>query len=136
MSLGNNLVIGHVGIFNKVKNYQFLLEVFREVACRNSRARLLLVGGGWLEKEIRMQVKQYGLEQKVIFTGYTGRVSEYLCAMDMFVLPSLYEGMPLSAIEAQTSGLPCVISDWVPPEVVLTEKSPLCRWTGGSTLRG
>lgn len=136
LSLGRNLVIGHVGVFNKAKNHQFLLEVFREVACRNSRARLLLVGGGRLEKEIRMQVKQYGLEQKVIFTEYTDRVSEYLCAMDMFVLPSLYEGMPLSAIEAQTSGLPCVVSDRVPPEVILTENISTLPLDGGGNPLG
>lgn len=131
LSLNGCLVIGHVGVFNTVKNHQFLLEVFREVACRNSRARLLLVGAGRLKNEMCMKVKQYGLEQKVIFTGHTDRVSEYLCAMDIFVLPSLYEGMPLSAIEAQASGLPCVVSDQVPPEVELTENVAFLPLGGG-----
>lgn len=134
LALEGNLVIGHVGVFNKVKNHRFLLEVFREVASRNSRARLLLVGSGRLEKEIRLQIKQYGLEQKVIFAGYTDRVSEYLCAMDIFVLPSLYEGMPLSAIEAQTSGLPCVVSGRVPPEIMLTENISILPLDGGVAL--
>lgn len=69
-----------------------------------------------MEKEIRQQTVQYGLEQKVIFTGYTDRVSEYLCAMDVFLLPSLYEGFGNVNLEAQASGLPCIVSDRVPAE--------------------
>ena len=128
------LVLGHVGVINRVKNHHFLLDVFREIAGRNSRARLLLVGSGILEKEIRQQVKQYGLEQKVIFTGHTDRVSEYLCAMDVFVLPSLYEGLSNATIEAQTSGLPCVVSDQVPPEVKVTENVSFLPLDGGAEL--
>ena len=134
LALDGNLVIGHVGAFNKQKNHRFLLEVFLEVVCRNSHARLLLVGSGRLEEEIHLLIKQYSLEQKVIFTGCTDKVSEYLCAMDVFVLPSLYEGMPLSAIEAQTSGLPCVVSDRVPPEVLLTENISILPLDGGVAL--
>lgn len=121
LALVENLVLGHVGVFNRQKNHRFLLEVFREVAGRNSSARLLLVGSGSKEKEIRRQTEQYGLEQKVIFTGYTDRVSEYLCAMDVFILPSLYEGFGIVNLEAQASGLPCVVSDTIPPEAKVAE---------------
>ena len=133
-ALEGNPVIGHVGVFNKQKNHHFLLEVFREVARRNSRARLLLVGGGRLEKEIRLQVEQYGLEQKVIFTGYTDRVSEYLCAMDVFLLPSLYEGFGIVSLEAQASGLPCIVSDTTPIEAKAAENFTFLPLNGGVTL--
>lgn len=134
LALEGNFVLGHVGVINKQKNHRFLLDVFREIAGRNSCARLLLVGDGILEKEIRQQVKQYGLEQKVIFTGRTDRVSEYLCAMDVFVLPSVYEGMPATVVEAQASGLPCVVSDQVTPEVKLTENVSFLPLAGGAEL--
>lgn len=132
LSLNGSLVIGHVGVLNKQKNHQFLLEVFREVASKDSRAKLLLVGNGQLEKRIRLQVKQYCLEQKVIFAGYTDHASEYLCAMDVFAFPSLYEGMARAPIEAQISGLPCVVSDRVPPEVKLTEDVYFLPLDGGA----
>lgn len=115
------LVFGHVGRFNKQKNHAFLIEVFRLVAEKNDRARLLLAGGGPMIDEIKALVRSCGLAGKVIFTGNTDRVSEYLCAMDVFVLPSLYDGFPLTILEAQASGLFCVASDEVAPETKITE---------------
>lgn len=116
-NLEGNFVIGHVGRFNVQKNHRFLVDIFREIVRKEPLARLLLVGEGELEDSIRAQVKSYKLCENVIFVGVTDRVEDYLCAMDVFVLPSLFEGLPIVGIEAQTSGLPCIISDKVTSEV-------------------
>lgn len=122
LGLDHMFVLGTVSVFNKQKNHRFLIEVFRMVAERKDNARLLLVGGGRLKEEILQQIVQFGLSQKVVFAGYTDRVGEYLSAMDVFMFPSLYEGLGNAVIEAQISGLPCVMSDGVPSEAKVTEK--------------
>ncbi len=120
LGLDHCFVIGHVGRFFPQKNHAFLVDIFRSIAEINPTARLLLVGGGDLEEIIREQVEQYHLTDKVIFAGVTDAVQDYLCAMDVFVLPSLYEGLGIVNIEAQANGLPCVMSDAVPKAVDLT----------------
>lgn len=121
LHLEGALVLGHVGVINPQKNHAFLIETFREVTLENDSARLLLIGNGILEAEIRQKVAACHLEDRVIFTGITDAVSEYLCAMDLFVFPSLYEGFGNVAIEAQASGLPCLVSTGVPPEVKIRD---------------
>ena len=118
----NQLVIGHVGRFNEVKNHRFLVEVFKEVL-KQKDAILLLVGRGDLEEEIRKSVETSGIKDRVIFAGLRNDVDSLLQAMDVFVFPSLYEGLPMSLVEAQASGLPCVISDQVSPECMITKKT-------------
>ena len=117
----NAWVIGHVGYFNIPKNHKFLIEVFNVIARQDDSARLLLVGEGALLPEIRGLVERFSLSDKVIFAGVSDTVERDLCAMDVFVLPSLYEGLPLVIIEAQASGLPCIISDSVTEECIITE---------------
>ncbi len=109
-------VIGHVGRFEEQKNHRFLIDIFSEVSKVCPEARLLLLGEGTLQEEIRQKVVQYGLEDKVIFAGVKERTERYYCAMDVFVLPSLYEGLGIVNMEAQASGLSCVVSDVVPRE--------------------
>lgn len=121
MGLTNMLVFGHVGRFKEAKNHPFLIETFRVIAEKNNRARLLLLGSGKRIEEIKNLVRSYGLSDKVIFTDSTDRVSEYLCAADVFVLPSFYEGFPIANLEAQSSGLPCFVSDKIPPEAKIAE---------------
>lgn len=113
----DKFVIGHVGGFKYVKNHDFLLKVFKEVVKKDPNTVLLLIGGGRLEKEIKEKVKIYNLEDKVIFTGVISNVADFYQAMDVFVLPSLYEGLPGVGIEAQAAGLPCVFSDRITKEV-------------------
>lgn len=113
-------VIGHVGSFSTAKNHEFLLEIFSECLKTNQKVRLLLVGNGEKEKEIKKTTEEKGLVDKVIFTGVRPDVNDLMQAMDVFVFPSLYEGLPLTMIEAQASGLPCVISDKVPDECIVT----------------
>ncbi len=122
LGLENSFVIGHVGRFHEQKNHKFLIEIFREIAARDKGARLLLIGTGDLEDEVRSLVKKYCLEEKTIFVGPTDAVQDYMCGMDVFVLPSLYEGLGIVNVEAQASGLPCVVSDTVPQEAHLTDR--------------
>ena len=121
LGLTDMTVVGHVGRFNEQKNHRFLLEIFREIAERELRARLLLVGDGELRGELERQIEEYGLRDKVIMTGLQSDVAPYYQAMDVFVFPSFYEGLPVTMVEAQTAGLPCVISDKVPRESALAE---------------
>lgn len=115
------LVIGHVGRFSPQKNHAFLLDIFSEIHKKNEKAVLLLVGGGDLRSEIEAKAESLGLSEKVIFTGVRSDVSALLQAMDSFVFPSLYEGLPVTMIEAQAAGLPCFISDKVPPDCIVTD---------------
>ena len=120
LNVGRNLVMGHVGRFDAPKNHAFLLDIFSECVKIVPNARLLLVGDGEGRTRIQEKAKSLGLEDKVIFTGVRSDVADLLQAMDIFVFPSLYEGVPVTMIEAQASGLPCVISDGVPKDCVIT----------------
>lgn len=119
-SLDGKLVVGHIGRFHKQKNHRFLLEVFSQIRALREDAVLLLVGVGDLENEIRDQVRSLGLEGSVIFTGLRFDIPQLLSAMDVFVFPSFHEGMPNTVIEAQATGLPCVIADTITPEADIT----------------
>lgn len=109
-------IVGHVGRFVFAKNHPFLLEVFQKVNEIHENAELWLIGTGGLEEKIRAQAQDMGIGGRVRFIGETRHVSEYLQAMDVFVFPSFYEGLPLSLVEAQAAGLPCIISDAIPKE--------------------
>ncbi len=111
-------VIGHVGRFHKQKNHQFLIEIFAEVVKREPQAYLLLVGEGFLRPTIEQQVMQLGLGKQVIFVGRRFDVPQLMIsAMDVFLLPSLSEGLPMVGIEAQAAGLPLILSDVITDEV-------------------
>lgn len=121
LNLEKKFVIGHVGHFMKVKNQQFLISLMPGILERRPEAVLLLLGDGELKDKNWEYCKELGIEDKVIMAGNVSNVADFLCAMDVFVFPSLYEGMPLSVIEVQCNGLPCVISDAVPEDVFLTD---------------
>ena len=113
-------VLGHIGRFDEVKNHVFLLDIFNEYHKRNHDSKLVLVGEGHLEEQVREKVKTLGLEDDVTFLGVRNDIPDILCAMDCFVMPSLYEGLPFVLVEAQASGLPCVISDTINQDSKLT----------------
>lgn len=113
-------VIGHVGNFLPVKNHDFLLNVFSHISRMDSDSRLLLVGDGELANAIRNKISRLGLVDKVILSGSVGNPEDYLQAMDMVILPSLYEGFPLSVVEQQVNGLPVLASDTVIQKVNLS----------------
>jgi glycosyltransferase involved in cell wall biosynthesis len=133
--IADAFVIGHIGRFSPQKNHEYIIDIFREVNRRKRNAALLLVGRGELEKRIADKVNKFRLADKVIFAGVRSDVNELLQAMDVFLFPSLYEGLGIVAIEAQAAGLPCVIADAIPKEVVITPlvkqlstKSPPSLW--------
>lgn len=109
-------VCGHVGRFLPQKNHEFLIDVFAQIVKLHGDSRLLLVGDGALAERIREKCRKPELSDKVIFTGVREDVPDLLQAMDLFLFPSLFEGLPVALIEAQASGLPCLISDQVPAE--------------------
>lgn len=116
----DKLVIGHVGRFSEPKNHIFLIKIFAEIL-KNRDALLLLVGDGELRPNIEAQAKQLGVYDKILFLGRRNDVCDIMQAMDVFVFPSIYEGFPVSIIEAQASGLHCLISDAVPIECKITD---------------
>lgn len=113
-------VLGHVGRFSNAKNHSFLLDVFFEIS-ENHDALLLLVGDGELRGEIEKKAEALGILDKVLFLGRRNDVYDIMQAMDVFVFPSKYEGFPVTLIEAQAAGLPCVISENISPEVMITD---------------
>lgn len=117
----DSFVMGHVGRFGREKNHEFLLEIFAAIQKKRHNAVLLLVGDGSLRPEIESRITALGLRGKVLLTGVREDVPALLQAMDVFVFPSLYEGLPVTMMEAQASGLPCVVSDRVPSECKKTE---------------
>lgn len=116
-----DFVIGHVGRFDYPKNHSFLIDIFSEIRATMPNARLLLVGAGDGQAAIGEKVRHLKLEGSVCFAGLRTDIPDLLSAMDAFVFPSLYEGLPVTLIEAQAAGLPCFISDRVPGECKKTE---------------
>lgn len=123
MGLTNKIVIGHVGRFSKEKNHQFLIQIFKQILDKNKEAILLLIGEGELKNEIEMMTKALRIENNVVFLGNRKDVHMLYQIMDVFVLPSLYEGLPLVGVEAQINGLRCVMSENVTQEVQITDVS-------------
>lgn len=117
----NQIVVGHIGRYTKEKNHAFVLKIFYELKKLNNDARLLMIGGGPLHTQITQASERMGIFSDTVFTGVRSDVDQLVQAMDIFVLPSLYEGLPVTMVEAQAAGLPCIISDKVPPECILTE---------------
>lgn len=114
LGVENNTIIGHVGRFTHPKNHTFIIEIFEEYQKKDSSSILLLIGEGEESEKIKDLVRQKHLLNKVIFTGPVNNVHEYLSAMDIFLFPSLWEGLGIVLIEAQQNGLRCLVSENVP----------------------
>lgn len=114
------VLIGHVGSFKPQKNQIFLVRVFSELFMKNTKYRLVLVGEGQTMNMVKEECYKLGIENNVIFTGARSDVDKILSALDIYILPSVYEGLGISAIEAQANGIPCVFSTAVPKEADLT----------------
>ena len=117
----NTVVIGHVGRFVEAKNHLFLIDVFADVHRRNPDSVLLLVGDGELRPSIEAAIQENRLQDSVILAGVQSEVAPYYQAMDVFVFPSLYEGLPVSVVEAQAAGLHCCVSSNVPSDAAITD---------------
>lgn len=112
----DEVLIGHIGSFKPQKNHSFLIEIFAGLCKKSVKYKLMLVGDGDKRSVIQDKVKEYGIEDKVIFAGVRSDINHILSALDLFVLPSLYEGLGIVLIEAQSSGLMCFASDKVPDD--------------------
>ena len=120
LGLEKKFIIGHIGRFNPQKNHEFLVEIFNEIYRLNNNSILLLVGEGSLRSEIEAKIKKLNLVDVVKFLGVRDDVPELLQTMDVLLFPSLYEGLPVTLIEAQAAGLPSVISDHVSAETKIS----------------
>lgn len=119
LGLKNQLLIGHIGRINEQKNQEYLLDIFKEVAAIRDDAILLIVGTGPDEEKIKARVKEHPYRKRIILYGETDNPTAFYSAMDIFVFPSRYEGLPVVLLEAQISGLPCIVSDKITREVDL-----------------
>ena len=136
MSLSDNdTLIGHVGYFLALKNQSFLVDVFSELLKRDNNYHLVLIGDGALRQEIEKKVDGLGLKHKVTFTGNINNVSDYLNAIDLIVMPSLFEGLPLTLVEQQANGLQCIVSDTITKEAdktgnlrFISLNAPVSEW--------
>ncbi|WP_338487525.1 glycosyltransferase [Ruoffia tabacinasalis] len=130
--LDKSIVIGHVGNFFAVKNHEFIIETFYELAKFNDNISLLLIGDGDTIQESKELVNKLKLKDNVTFTGNIENVSDFYNAMDIFIFPSKYEGLGMSMVEAQINGLPVFYSDTVPFESVISNNTLCLNLNSGS----
>ncbi len=109
----DTLVVGTVGRLSIEKNQQFIVDIFKELLSIYPNSRLIIVGDGNLREAIEQRVLKYDIQRNVVLTGKRRDIQAILSAFDLFIMPSLFEGTPVSAIEARSSGLPCLISDTI-----------------------
>lgn len=134
--LEEQFVVGNIGRLVPQKNQGFLLEVFREIVEQRPDSILLIIGEGSLEGKLRKKAEQLSLGNHVRFLGIQSNINELLNVMDVFVLPSVYEGLGIVLVEAQANGLPCIASDAIPQQVKMTDnfsfvslKDPAYKWS-------
>lgn len=126
LNLEDKFVIGHVGRFCEQKNHKFLIEILRKYLILNPKTILLTIGEGELKNEIKSKALSYNLQDNIIFMDPIDNVNDYLQAMDVFVLPSLFEGLPVVAVEAEANGLTVITSNTVSKELPIKELSVYC----------
>ncbi|MCC4357480.1 glycosyltransferase [Limosilactobacillus reuteri] len=125
----DTFVIGHIGRFSEQKNHDFLIKIFSEVKRLRPNSKLLLLGVGELQSSIRKQVKLMNLDKDVIFCDLKSNTQDYYSAFDVFVMPSLYEGLPVVGIEAQSEGLPCFFSSNISNLIKITDNANIIPLT-------
>jgi glycosyltransferase involved in cell wall biosynthesis len=113
-------IYGNIANFRESKNHLFLMEIYKEILKIDSEAIFFCLGEGNLRSMVEEKIKSLGLEDKVILTGVRFDVENFMSCFDVLIFPSLFEGLPLTLIEAQASGLPCLISDTITKDVVVT----------------
>lgn len=120
ISADGKTVYGHVGRLSEPKNHRFLLEIFRDIKNKDSEVLLLIIGEGNYRAQIESWIRELDLEKDVIMTGARNDIPQLLSAMDVFLFPSLWEGLPVTVVEAQAAGLPCLVSERVTSEVAVS----------------
>ena len=121
LGLSEKVVIGHTGSFAEGKNHSFLIDIFNEIYKTNENVHMIFMGKGSIEEDMKNKAKSLNLENNISFLGVRTDVNEILNAVDIFVFPSKFEGLGIVLIEAQASGLKCVMSDLVPQEAAVTD---------------
>lgn len=121
----DDFVIGHIGRFHESKNHGYILEIFREILKINPKSKMLLVGNG-VEEGLKQLGADAELLNRMICTGAQARPGKFYQAMDCFLFPSVWEGLPMSVVEAQAAGLPCLISDTITRNILLTDLVHQC----------
>lgn len=116
LGLGNSLTVGHIGNFLYPKNHEFIIDVFNQLLKKEPSAKLLLIGDGTLFEIIKDKAKQLGIEEQILFEGRQMNSNDYLQAMDVLVLPSIFEGLPIVSVESQINGLPTLLSNRITDE--------------------
>ena len=139
LNISNNKVIGHIGAFLPVKNHTFLVETVEKIYLSDHSVRCLLIGNGPLFNEIKDIVKQKNLQDVILFLGVCDNVNKLLSTMDLFLMPSLYEGLPVSLVEVQANGLPALVSDTITKDVAMQKnlhymslKASSDEWAGAA----
>lgn len=130
----NEIVVGHVGKFNKQKNYPAIISVFAEYHKLQPKSKLLLIGDGDLFQKVKSECQRINISDSVIFAGRRIDIPYLMSAMDLFLFPSLWEGLPLSALEAQASGLPVFLSDTISKEVWISDNVHVCKLSDSSAI--
>lgn len=121
LNVEDKFVVGHVGRFTEAKNQSFLLDIFADIIKNRKDAILLLVGRGELEEQILEKIEHLALKDKVFLLGLRDDVNEIMQGMDVFIMPSLWEGLPVTLVEAQAADLPCIVSDVIDKSVRCTD---------------
>lgn len=120
LGVNDNFVVGHVGRFHTSKNHSFLIDVFAQIKKKKTNAKLILIGSGDLEQNIRNKAERLSLTDSIVFLGNRADMERIYQAMDVFVFPSIFEGLGIVAIEAQAAGIPVICSEGLPPESNVT----------------
>ncbi len=121
----NKIVIGNIGRFSTQKNHDFLIDIFNELHKKNSNYFLMLIGVGDTESQIKEKVNKLNLNDSVLFLGKQMETEKFYSSFDIFLMPSLYEGLPVVGIEAQCSGLNCYFSDTIDEQILISDKSKM-----------
>lgn len=120
LEIGDSFVMGHVGRYSYTKNQSFLIELVAALTKEIPNIKLMCVGEGPCETQLKALARELGVEKNVIFVSWVSNISDYYQAMDVFCLPSVFEGFPISIVEAQAAGLPCIASDTITDEIEIT----------------
>lgn len=123
LGIGENFVIGNVGRFRPQKNHEFLIEIFRSIYYKDKDAVLVCVGNGELEDEIKKKARVYGIDDRILFLGFRSDVNDLMHVFDVLLMPSLFEGLPVTGVEAQAEGVPAVFADTITKDAAILPES-------------
>lgn len=132
LKIEDKFVVGHIGRFNSQKNHIFLLEIFSELCKKNTNSILILIGKGELEEVIKSKIEELDLQDKVMLLGVRSDINDIYQGLDVFVLPSLFEGLPVVGVESQAAGLQTILSDTISDEIRISNNVHFLKLTDGA----